>query len=579
MSINLQRIDKVVIEGTRSYCVGRLESLRGYRLPWWSHWAQLAEVFLPRKYRWFISPNNYIRGTPMNQSIVDETGLLAARTCATGLLAGLTSPDKPWFSLGVFGIDDLPEGPARVWLAECTNRMLAVFGGSNFYTILGQVYHQDCVFGSAAMIQYEDQRDVIHFYNPCLGEFFFGLDDRLEVDTLYREFTYTIKETVDKFGLENVSEATKTAYKNPATLDTEIVVCHAIEPNNPMYVAGQAIGYIVPKNFKYREVYWEQTSASGQKAGFIVKAAGFHELPFGAFRWDVTSNDAYGSSPGMDGLPANRQLQIEQRRKAEAIDKMVRPPMIATVAMKNEPTDITPGGTTFVPTLDGNGFKPAYQVNPNIADLKEDLIEVQNRLKEVFFVDLFKIIQNLPTVRTATEIEALKGEQIIQLGPVIERTEAELDRTIQRTFAIMMRRGMFPPPPPELAGATVSIRYISMLAEAQRASSTAVIERFVQFVGGLVAVQPQAFDNVDTDQLIETYGEEIGVPPQLIRPLKQVAIIRAQRQQAQQAQAALQVGQAAASGAQTLSQTDVGGGQNALQAMLGQGGGNQQRAA
>jgi hypothetical protein len=55
---------------------GRMETMRGYRIPWWTHWAQLAEMYLPRRYRWFVTPNQYNRGSPLNQSIVDETGLL-----------------------------------------------------------------------------------------------------------------------------------------------------------------------------------------------------------------------------------------------------------------------------------------------------------------------------------------------------------------------------------------------------------------------------------------------------------------------------------------------------------------------
>ncbi len=57
-----------------------------------------------------------------------------------------------------------------------------------------------------------------------------------------------------------------------------------------------------------------------------------------------------------------------------------------------------------------------------------------------------------------------------------------------------------------------------------------------------------------------------------MRPNAQVLQIRAQREQSQQAAAALQTGQAVAQGAQTLSQTDVGGGQNALAMMFGGGG-------
>lgn len=545
----------------------RLEGMRAYRVSWWVHWAQLAEMFLPRRYRWFVTPNQANRGSPLNASIVDETGMLAARTCATGLLSGLTSPTKPWFKLGLHGIKSIPEGDVKDWLAECTLRMQAVYANSNLYQSLGTAYHDLVVFGSAAMIQYEDKEDVVRFYNPALGEFFFGLSNRNDVDTLYREYTYTVSQAVKEFGLEKLSIGSQRLAKTPGGLDTEIIICHAIEPNTTIYRSGIETQVPLAKIFEYREYYWEQGSSPEYKA--LLRVIGFREKPHVGLRWDVTSNDAYGRSPGMDALPAVRQLQIEQRRKAEAIDKMVRPPMVASISMKNEPTDILPGGVTYVTDLN-SGFKPAFQVEPRIAELTEDIKEVQSRVNSIFFADLFLMISQLDTVRTATEIDARREEKLIQLGPVIERTENEgLDEIIERTFSILSRRGFLPPAPDSIKGITISIEYISMLAEAQRAASTSIIERLVQFVGSIVGVQPDVLDNIDTDMTVETYADRLGVPPDLIRPLKEILQLRAQRAQAQQAQASLATGQAAAAGAQTLSKTDVGGGQNALQAMLG----------
>lgn len=569
MALNLASIPEVSKLAVRSHCAQRMESMRGYRLSWWAHWAQLSEMFNPRRYRWFVTPNQYNKGSPMNQSIVDETGFLAADVLATGMLSGLTSPTKPWFKLSIQGVDDSDEGPAAVWLAECTKRMQEAYGQSNFYEMLGQGYSDLVIFGSSPIIQYEDSRRVLHFVNPCMGEFMFGLSKTLEVDSLFREYTYTIKDAVDEFGLDNVSESTRVAYANASMLDTEIVICHAIEPNGPIYSGGKKIPSPLPTRFKYREVYWEQTSQAGQRAGYITRIAGFMEKPFTGMRWNVTSNDAYGRSPGMDALPAVRQLQIEQRRKAEAIDKMVRPAMVASVSMKNEPMDILPGGVTFTAHPEAAGFKPAYTVEPRIAEMTEDLKEVQARVQRIFKNDLFLGISQLGTVRTATEIEARQQETLVQIGPVIERTEGSLDEIIERTFSIMVRRGLFPPAPPEIQGSPIVVKYVSMFAEVQRAATTAAIERFVAFVGGLVAVKPDVMDNVDLDEAVEMYGEALNVPPQIIRALKEVMAIRAGRAQAQAQQAALQTGAAAAQGAKVLSDTNVGGGQNALQMVLG----------
>ena len=303
----------------KAFCVSRLEALRAYRISWWAHWAALAEMFLPRRYRWFVTPNRYNRGSPLNQAIVDETGLLAARVLATGLLSGLTSPTKPWFSLALAGDNSAPEGPVQEWLAECTSRMLTVLAGSNFYQALGTVYHDLVVFGSAALITYADTENVVHFCVPALGEFMFGLNAKLQVDTLYREYTYTVKETVDEFGLANVSESTRNSYRTGGTnLDTEVVICHAIEPNSDIYQAGEAFGKAVPASFKFREVYWEQTSSGAtQRTTWLLRIGGFKEKPFNGFRWDVTSNDPYGRSPAWTPCPpcANSRSSSAARRR------------------------------------------------------------------------------------------------------------------------------------------------------------------------------------------------------------------------------------------------------------------------
>ena len=109
----------------RKRCEGRLGGLRSNRYSWWVHWQELANYYLPRRYKWLVTPNQAARGSPMNQHIIDSTGTLAARTLASGLLAGLTNPSSPWFKFAIEGFDD--EGSAVVlWLAECTRRMFCI---------------------------------------------------------------------------------------------------------------------------------------------------------------------------------------------------------------------------------------------------------------------------------------------------------------------------------------------------------------------------------------------------------------------------------------------------------------------
>lgn len=565
--ITPDRIDQITVQVLQQKLDSRIEGLRQERQGFFNHWASLAEMFLPRRYRWLVTTNQSQRGQQINQAIIDETGVLSARACASGMMAGMTSPTKVWFDLGLKSLDTVPFGPMRDWLDECRTRILRVLAQSNFYTSLGTFYQDLVVFGSASMLIYEDSEQIIRCYNPCLGEFFFAASNRQMIDGFAREFTMTVEQAVQEFGLDNVTEQTKALYQaSDASRTKEIIIRHMIEPNTMIWKdVNTPLAYPVPKHFKYRECYWEK----GQNAPKLLRAAGYHEKPFIGGRWDVTSNDAYGRSPGMDAYPATRQLQIQQRRKGEAIDKHVRPPMVASVQMKNEPASILPGAVTYSTDVGGDGFKPAFQLQSNLQEMTADIAEVQDRIRSVFFVDLFMMISSLDTVRTATEIDARREEKLIQLGPVIERFENEvLDPTIDRVFSIMMRRGLFPPPPEEIQGEEINVQYISMLAEAQRAARTTGTERVLALAGNLAGVDPSVMDPLNTDELIYDYADSLNVTPRGVRSAEEVAQLRANRAQQQQAAESAALAEQLAKGAKTLSETDVGGGQNALAAMM-----------
>jgi hypothetical protein len=542
---------------------GRISGLESERTSWLAHWRELADFILPRRYRWLLSANQS-RGGQINNNIIDSTGTIAARTCASGMLAGVTSPTRPWFKLQLDGFTNADDnGPVSIWLAICEARMRRVFSESNFYNAIGVLYSDLVVFGSGSLLLYEDYHDVIRCYNPCAGEYFLANGARGTVSAggvFAREFAYSVSQIVDRFGIENCPKEIKRLYdQKGGALSTEFIVRHLIEPNGTP-VAG------VPSKFEYREFYWIKGSDNRE----FLEIKGFNECPFVAPRWDLSGNDAYGRSPAMDALGDIKQLQQEQRRKAEAIDKMVRPPMVADIQLKNAPASLIPGGITYVAGNTGIGFKPAYEVQPRIQELMLDIQECQARIKNIFFNDLFMMISQLQTVRSATEIDARREEKLIMLGPVLERFENEaLDPIINRVFGIMMRGGLLPPPPEEIQGQEIQVQYVSMLAEAQRAASSAGIERLVAFAGNLAAVDPTVLDSLDLVEAVNEYSSVMGVPPKLVRSREQIAELQKARQQEKQMAEAMQVGMAGVQGAKVLSETEVGGGNNALQQMIG----------
>lgn len=265
-------------------------------------------------------------------------------------------------------------------------------------------------------------------------------------------------------------------------------------------------------------------------------------------------------------------LQQLEKRTAQAIDKVLNPPMVADVSMKNEPASLLPGGVTYVTNIQGAGFKPAYMVPPDIRGAEEKIAKAEERINKAFFADLFLMISQLDTVRTATEIIERKQEKMLMLGPFLERSQFELiNPFIERTFAVMFRSSLIPPPPPEIRGRVFDIECVSTLADAQKSTATTGIERLVAFVGNLAAAKPETLDNVDFDEAVREYADLIGVTQKLIVAQQKRDAARRARQQQMQAAQMQQMAMAGVQGAKTLSETDVGGGQNALQKIFGYG--------
>jgi len=133
------------------YSEGRLLGLRVNRYSWWCHWRELADYFLPRRYKWIITPNQMARGSPINQHILDSTGVICARNLASGLVSGKSSPTRPWFKLRVGTIDSTQTSPVSLWLAECERILYLIFSESNFYNAIAVFYFDLVIFGTAPM--------------------------------------------------------------------------------------------------------------------------------------------------------------------------------------------------------------------------------------------------------------------------------------------------------------------------------------------------------------------------------------------------------------------------------------------
>ena len=553
----------------RKHCQSRMKALVLDQSSWLSHWRELSDYILPRRGRFLYTANQNDKGRKLNSKIINSTGTIAARVLAAGLMSGITSPARPWFRL-TLSDKRLAKSPAvRAWLDAVQDTLLRIFARSNFYNALGVAYEELGVFGTASVMALEDYEDVARFYVMTAGEYWLGASNRGVVDTHYRRFPFTIGALVQEYGLENVSEQSRMHYK-AGTLDLEVIVVHAIEPND-----SRVLDVPDARNMKWRSIHYEEAASDTKNP--LLRVSGFRNFPAMCPRWHLTGNDVYGRCPGMDALPDIKALQSMEKDKARAIALSVKPPMGGPPQLQSMAHGAVPGSVTYSPP-GPNGdptFKPLFQIDPRINELMQDLQAKEEQVRRAFYADLFLMISQLEDVRSATEIVERREEKLLQLGPMLERLHDELlDPLIKRVMEIAENaatsdRSILPPRPDELQGQDIEIEYVSTLSAAQRATGTASIERFVSFVGRIGAAKPEALDRLDVDETIDAYGDLVMVPSAIVVPIKTAAAERQARAQAAAAKQALETSLAAVKGAEVASKIDVGGGRNAIQAALG----------
>lgn len=562
----------------------RLAMLRTWRNTWWiQNYSDLAKFILPRRSIWLTqsagglpSPNSMTRGLEINEAILDPTATFATRICAGGLMSGLASPSRPWFKIIPAMRGATIDDEARVWLDTVEEVIYTVLARSNFYNAFAQECEDIVIYGTAVNIIYEDDKDLIRCYTPCVGEYYLASGATMRVDGLYRAFVMTVAQIVDFFGLDNCPPDIQKLWKEKGgAITTERLIAHSIEPN---FAVGNGVGK-VKGDFTWREVYW----VYGAGTPYPLAIRGFLDTPFTAARWSTQSNDAYGRSPGMDILPDVMQLQVETARKAEGIEKGIRPPLIGSSELMNKPSTQLPGHLTLLngDVGPGKGIRSIYETQFDLDHISQDIALIQQRIKVGLFNDLFLMLIEGPTTeKTKFEVQARLTEKLQVIGPVIENILSEsLQPKLKRIFSIIKRRGMIPPMPKSMQNVPLDIQFVSILALAQKSASTGGIEALMRMVGELGQVHPEVLDVPDFDETLQEYNDLLGNKQKILKGPKVVAAIRQQRakqqQQQQQAEALAQTADAANKGAgaaNTLSTTDVGQGQSALAAILGTGG-------
>src|ERR1700722_18115248 len=533
----------------------KYEVLRGQldqeRESWRAHILDLKNNFLPYRTRWLDDGGWPNLGNKKTNYIIDNTPQLAIRTLSAGMMSGVTNPSRPWIRIKTHDKALYEADGVAMWCEAVTNATLDMPARSNYYDTMEPVYRELGTFGTAAHGCYEmkfDSREpeapVLNFVPYTWGEDWIRQDSRQHVHTFMRVFRWTARQIIERF-VDDPENPNDPKWRNisPTTIalwrsrmgEQRIEVVHVLEPNE-YYTPGSPM----PLHRKCRSTFYERGGNPNQ----ALEVSGYYQMPVKVPRWDLNSDDAWGHSPAMDCLGDAKSLQVQQKRKAQAIDKMVDPPLIGDANLKKTRVSMLPGDVTWLEgaALNSFGLKSLYEVKIQLEPLLEDCKDMRGRIQASLYTDVFQMLktmgEELKSGITATEIQARVQERILEMGPVLTRLNNELyEPQIEQVLDIGMRRSrlawqylqagksvpngvemIFPPPPKALKGKPLRIEYISILSQAMKAPEVQGIQQLATWILQTAGVKPDVLDKFDFDKAVDILGDRIPVPPEIIIP-------------------------------------------------------------
>jgi len=497
--------------------IDQVNFLKGQRGNWETHWQELAEFILPRK---DDITRNRVPGEKRTQFLLDNTAM-QSNELLSGFLHGLlTNPNSQFFELttGVPEIDD--EDDVRIWLQDTSRRIMQIFNDSNFQTEIHEVYIDLGCFGTAAMTIEEDDDTVVRFAARPIQSIFIEEDNKGQIVEVHRKFAWNVNQIIAEFGEQTVKDSKLLSDAKKRDDPKKFDIIHSIYP---------------------KEVDPTKRSDSPWQSQYILvderknlRTSSFRQFPYLVPRWTKHSGEKYGRSPGMNALPEQKTLNIMTETTIKGAQKVVDPPLQVPDDGFISVIRTRPGSLNFFRAGSKDRIEPVF--NDARIDFGFQAMEAKREnVRDAYFVNQLQLRQSGPQM-TATEVEARVEQALRFMGPVLGRQQVELLRPlIDRTFDIMLRRGLIAPPPEVLQGSTLGVEYSSLIARTQRQQEARAILRAVEQSTPFIQSDPTVLDNINGDEALRIIWRINNANQKILRDQGQITKIRQDRAAEQQA--------------------------------------------
>lgn len=500
-----------------SKIVDRVSSLRSERASLETIWKDCYEHTFPVRAAGLLG-NNFTADQAKNKvaDLLTTEGTRGARDIASIIVGGMTPSNAKWFD---FVIDDLEQEEDEA-LKKASDIIFRKIHSSNYDSEAVESMLDNVIAGqSATYITENEDGSGYSFEQWNLADVFASSTRRDGViDTIYHCYSMTAEQAVTEFGDTLNEKIKRDAKQRPSQLYRFI---HYIAPRTD-YIPGSPF----QKDLPFLSYHIDVDNKS------IIRESGYNEFPVCFPRWQKQKESAYGVGLVYDALPAIKELNELKRLEKLGLGIAAAGMYIAQDDGILNPSMITIGAGEIVMAASVDSLKPlGSSTNFNVTFSQEDRLQAE--IRATLMADQLPPVES--GVRTATEFH-IRLQYLRQLlGPVFGRLNSEwLQVLVLRCFGIAFRNGWIELPE-SLSNRAYSVKYLSPLAQAQRESEIAAIERFVGQIGAMMQIDKQVIDNVDTDEAIRQLGDKQNIID-IIRSPEAVIKLRQDRAKQQEAQ-------------------------------------------
>jgi hypothetical protein len=518
----------------------RLSQLEERRINYESHCGEIASRIWPAA---DVFQTKYAPGQKRMGSVYDATAGLALEKFSAIMESLMVPRQQKWHRIRSTN-EALNDDPSvKEWFDEVTRLMFVMRNSpdATFYSQMHEGFKSLGAFGSIPLFLEELSPGAkpgggysggTNYSYIHTGQLYVEVNDRRQVDTVYRKWPMTAHAAYEKWG-DLVPPSVRSALAQKPFQEFEFL--HAVWPREN--VDPEAMG---PERLPWRSAF------IGIKDKHLIDEGGYHELPYLYSRWTLIPGEIYPWSVAMFALPAVKTANAMQKTFLRSGHKVADPPILAhdesVLGRGSKEILLEPGKVNYTRFENGKPLVAPFVSGARLDLTAEMLASEREVINDSFFVKLFQILVEDRTNMTATEVLQRAQEKGELMAPAVGRQQSELlGPMIHREFNIMARQGLIPPMPPVMleASGEYEIEYVSPATQFQRAGELLGTQRTMEMAAPFIASDPSFILRFDENEIVEQAQEIHGAPAKILRSREEFEERRREMQEAQKEQEAL----------------------------------------